>query len=137
MKNGFQLKTANGTTIRFDYYTEVAPVTCKAFHNALPFETDFYHAKVSGEEIWTPNGLELHIAHENSTVFIEEGEIVLGPMHHRNKIPKTIGILYGEGKLLDCGNIFGKVKPEDLEILKKTGNDFWLNGKQNIRFEAI
>lgn len=49
---GFTVKTNDGVTIRFKYYSE-APVTSKAFNESLPFIKTFFHAKVSGEEIWT------------------------------------------------------------------------------------
>ncbi|MDB5285039.1 MAG: hypothetical protein JWO06_4114 [Bacteroidota bacterium] len=135
--NSFKTITAKGETVRFNLYIGEAPETSQAFLNSLPFSRDFFHAKVSGEEIWTPDGLELSIAQENSTVFIDEGEIVLGPLHKRNKVSKCIGIMYGEGKLLDCGNIFGKVFKEDLPLLKEIGKRFWLSGKERLTFEVL
>lgn len=133
----FKVICENEIQLRFKCYLEEAPITSQAFLAALPFETEFYHAKVSGEEIWTQNGLELHIQQENATVFMNKGEIAIGPVHKRNKVSKCIGIMYGEGKLIDCGNIFGRVYEEDFKFLKELGKKFWLEGKKHLRFEQI
>ena len=135
--NKLKIIDKNNTNIVFQLYWKEAPITARAFWEALPFETTFYHAKISGEEIWTPNGLALDIPQENASVFVEEGEIILGPIHKRNKISKCMGIMYGKGQLLDCGNIFGKVIESDLGKLKELGDKFWKEGKSILRFEHL
>jgi hypothetical protein len=52
-----------------------------------------------------------------------------------NILPFTIGIFYGEGKLVDSGNIFGKVFEQDKEILARLGNITWKQGAQVLMFE--
>lgn len=135
--NGFQIKTNDGVTIHFKYYSE-APETSKAFDASLPFTKTFFHAKVSGEEIWTDNAPELDIIQENSSVFIHPGEVVIGPLRpERNKVIHCMGIMYGEGKLLDCGNIFAKVYDEDLPKLVHLGLKHWKEGFQELEFEKL
>lgn len=132
----FQIKTSTGKSIRFNLYAADAPVTAAAFLNVLPFSAIFYHARVSGEEIWISDAPVLDIIQENCSVFAEEGEIVIGVKKpSRNKIVGCIGIFYGKGQLLDCGNIFGKVHAEDLPILKELGDKIWKQGGQELRFE--
>ena len=134
----FILKTSDKQTIRFNLYTEAAPQTVKAFISQLPFTRTFFHARVSGQEIWIDNAPELDIIQENASVFTEPGEIVLGPLKPlRAKTSKCLGIYYGEGKGLDCCNIFGKVAPEDFEKLKQLGDKIWKEGTQEITFELI
>lgn len=136
--SGFLLKTADGQIIRFNFYEEAAPITCKAFASLLPFARTFFHARVSGQEIWVDNAHEIDIIQENASVFTEPGEIVLGPLKPlRNKVPKCIGIYYGEGKGLDAGNIFGKVWEEDLPKLKLLGEKIWKEGAQELAFEKM
>ena len=48
-----------------------------------------------------------------------------------------MGIFYGEGKLLDCGNIFAKVYDDDLALLKVLGDDIWRKGAQELHFENL
>ncbi len=135
---GFTIKTKDGEKIRFAYYISDAPVTSKAFDDALPYTETFYHAKVSGEEIWTDKAPELNIIQENSSVFIQAGEVVIGPIGpFRNKVIKCMGIMYGEGKLLDCGNIFAKVYDEDLSSLKVVCKKFWSEGFHELTFEKL
>ncbi len=48
-----------------------------------------------------------------------------------------MGIFYGEGKLVDCGNIFGKVMDDDLALLKDPGEKIWKQGEQELGFEKL
>jgi len=133
---GFLIRTEDNKLIRFVYYATQTPVTSEAFASALPFSKTFFHAKVSGQEIWIDNAPYLDIKQENASVFAEPGEIVIGPKNPvRNKIAGCMGIFYGEGKLLDAGNIFGKVIDEDLHLLKTLGENIWRKGAQQLFFE--
>jgi len=134
----FIIVTPDNQTISFKLYHDAAPKTAEAFINALPFSQTFFHAKLSGQEIWTDKGPGLDIIQENASVFAEPGEIAIGPMQpERNKIANCIGIFYGEGKLLDCGNIFGKVFDEDLLLLQQLGDDIWKKGAMELMFKVI
>ncbi|HEY4784499.1 MAG TPA: DUF3830 family protein [Bacteroidales bacterium] len=134
----FRIRTKENLTIRFKYYLDHAPSTCEAFAKSLPFSRTLIHARVSGQEIWTDDAPVLDIIQENASVFTEPGEIVLGPLKPlRAKTSKCLGIYYGEGKGLDCCNIFGKVYDEDLENLKKLGDQIWKQGMSDIIFENI
>jgi len=135
---GFLIRTAADQAIRFRFYSDAAPLTCTAFSETLPFSKTFFHARVSGQEIWIDDAPPLEITQENSSVFAEPGEIVIGPLQpKRNKVAGFMGIFYGEGKLIDAGNIFGKVFDEDLASLKTLGEKIWKQGAQELRFERI
>jgi len=136
--NGFHIRTTDNQTIRFRFYNDAAPITSAAFLKALPFSRIFFHARVSGHEIWIDDAPSLNIIQENSSVFAEPGEIVIGPAKPaRNKIANCMGIFYGEGKLLDAGNIFGKVVEEDFNLLKTLGDMIWRQAAQELRFEKM
>ena len=135
---GFKLITADGIAIRFNYYNENAPVTVKAFDALLPFCRTFMHARVSGQEIWIDDAPPLDVIQENASVFTEIGEVVYGPKNaKRTKTANCMGIYYGEGRGLDCCNIFAKVYDEDLPQLQALGNAIWKKGVQEITFKAI
>lgn len=134
---GFILKTPGNKIIRFNYYPD-APVTSKAFASLLPFSRTFMHARVSGQEIWIDNARELDIIQENASVFTEPGEVVYGPLKPaRTKTSNCMGIYYGEGKGLDCCNIFAKVFDEDLPLLKMLGEEIWKHGLKELTFESF
>lgn len=134
--SSFILKTPNNKIIRFKYYFEDAPITCKAFDALLPFTRTFMHARVSGQEIWMDNAPPLDIIQENASVFTIPGEVVYGPLKPaRAKTSNCMGIYYGEGKGLDCCNIFAKVFDEDLALLKQLGENIWKDGVQELTFE--
>ncbi len=132
----FQIKTPDNQCIRFRCYPDAAPATAQAFAGVLPFSRLFFHARISGREIWIDDAPLLDVAQENASVFAEPGEIVIAPVRPaRNKITGCIGIFYGEGKLLDCGNIFGKVWDEDRPLLEALGDAIWRHGAQELTFE--
>jgi Protein of unknown function (DUF3830) len=131
----FIIRTKDKQVIRFICY-DIAPVTTAAFLHSLPFTRTFLHARISGPEIWIDDAPVLDISQENASVFAEAGEIVIAPLRpERNKIKKCMGIFYGEGKLVDCGNIFGKVMDDDLPLLKTLGDAIWKQGIQELTFE--
>ncbi len=135
---GFLIRTQDNKIIRFKLYLKEAPATFNAFAQTLPFSKTFFHARVSGQEIWVDNAHEIDVIQENASVFTEPGEIVLGPLHPlRNKTSKCIGIYYGEGKGLDACNIFGKVYDEDAALLKSLGENIWKHGAQDLVFEIL
>lgn len=135
---GFKIITANQEEIKFEFYLDTAPVTVKAFIAILPFTRTFYHARVSGQEIWIDNVPSLDIIQENASVFTEPGEVVLGPEKPgRNKTANCFGIYYGEGKGLDACNIFAKVIESDAQKLIILGNEIWKNGSKNLTVSLI
>jgi len=135
---GFIIKAQDNKIIRFKFYLEEAPVTSNAFAKLLPFTRMFFHARVSGQEIWIDNTPQLDIIQENASVFTEPGEVVFGPLKpKRTKTSNCMGIYYGEGKGLDCCNIFAKVFEEDMNLLKMLGDNIWKFGAQELTFEKL
>ena len=135
---GFILRTKDDRIIRFRYYNDAAPVTTSAFDDQLPFTRIFVHARVSGAEFWTDDAPELHIIQENASIFAEVGEVVIGTVNpKRTRTAKCMGIYYGDGKGLDCCNIFAKVFDEDLAQLQELGNQIWRQGEQELMFERL
>lgn len=138
MADGFLLTTNNGIEIRFRLYLEEAPITATAFLTLLPFSRVFYHARVSGQEIWIDDVPPLDIIQENASVFTEVSEVVFGPMKPaRTRTANCMGIYYGEGKGLDVCNIFAKVFDEDMTLLQTLGNQIWKNGCQTLAFSVL
>jgi hypothetical protein len=134
--SGFILKAPDNITIRFNYFEEDAPVTCRAFASLLPFKRIFLNARVSGQEIWTDSAPVLDIIQENASVFTVPGEVVYGPLKPiRAKTSNCMGIYYGEGRGLGCCNIFAKVVEEDMHLLKALGDRTWKQGAQEIMFD--
>lgn len=135
---GFTIRSGDHSTIRFRYYTGEAPVTCKAFNALLPFSRTFFHARVSGQEIWADNVPPLDIIQENASVFTLPGEAVYGPLNpKRVKTANCMGVYYGEGKGLDCCNIFAMVFNEDRHLLVQLGNAIWKSGAREITYEPM
>ncbi len=137
-KYDFQITYLEFDPIRFELYLAEAPITSKAFLELLPIKRTFYHARVSGQEIWFDDLPTLDIIQENASVFVNPGEVVLGPsLPERSKTKNCFGIYYGEGKGLDACNIFAKVVEEDRLKLNDLGNLIWKNGSMELTLEII
>ncbi|MBC7885123.1 MAG: DUF3830 family protein [Saprospiraceae bacterium] len=131
--SGFKIITEDNIEIVFAYYPEDAPITCSAFSAILPFTRTFYHARISGQEIWIDDVPPLDIIQENASVFTNSGEVVFGPSKpERTKTANCFGIYYGEGRGLDAANIFAKVVDDDFEKLIDLGNKIWKKGGEKI-----
>jgi hypothetical protein len=135
---GFKITTSDNLEIKFELYLDTAPVTSKAFLSILPFTRTFYHARVSGQEIWIDDVPKLDIIQENASVFTEPGEVVFGPTKPiRTKTANCFGIYYGDGKGLDACNIFAKVVESDKQKLVDLGNKIWRTGSQELTVTVI
>jgi hypothetical protein len=135
---GFKVITKEGTEIHFDFYLGEAPITSNAFQRILPFTRTFYHARVSGKEIWIDKVPPVDIIQENASVFAERGEVVIGPARPtRVKTANCFGIYYGDGKGLDAANIFARVTDADLKKLEELGDSIWRKGPQELRIDAL
>ena len=130
---GFIIQTKSGQEIRFIYDMAHAPITSRAFHAILPFTRTYYHARVSGQEIWIDNVPRLDIPQENASVYALPGEAIVGPTRPaRNKTADCFGFYYGEGKGLDAANIFASVTDDDFQKLVQLGTDIWKSGAQEL-----
>lgn len=130
---GFKIITTDKQEIKFELYLDDAPITSKAFIDILPFTKTFYHARVSGQEIWIDDVPKLDIIQENASIFTEPGEVVFGPSKPaRTKTANCFGIYYGDGKGLDACNIFAKVIDADKQKLINLGNSIWKDGAQEL-----
>lgn len=135
---GFKITTKDNQEIRFELIIDMAPVTSEAFLGILPFTRIFYHARVSGQEIWIDDGPTLDIIQENASVFVEPGEVVFGPAKPvRAKTANCFGIYYGEGKGLDACNIFARVMEIDKQKLTELGESIWKNGAQELTLSMM
>ena len=131
--SGFKIVTNDGIEIRFKFYLADAPVTSEAFQQIIPFTRKFYHARVSGKEIWIDDVPPLGIIQENASVFAGPGEVVVGPAKPaRAKTSNCFGIYYGEGKGLDAANIFARVVDGDMKKLEELGDRIWKNGPEEL-----
>ncbi len=134
---GFSIMSPKIDMIRFSFYQTDSPATAQAFSDLLPLSRTFYHARVSGQEIWFDDLPPLDIPQENASVFTVPGEVVLGPSRPaRTKTANCFGIYYGEGKGLDACNIFACVIEEDRDKLTELGNLIWKHGAQTLTITA-
>ena len=72
--------TAGGYAMRAQLEWTLAPATCAAFCQLLPYRQQMIHARWSGEACWIPLGdFALHVGYENHTSHPAPGEILFHP----------------------------------------------------------
>ena len=117
--------------------TELAPKTCAAFIEHLPFVSRIIHVRWSGEGVWMPLGdLDFGVPFENNTCYPAAGQIILYP----GGVSETeILLAYGyvnfaskAGQL--SGNHFMTLT-SGLENLYALGQQVLWEGAQDIRIE--
>ncbi len=118
---------------------ELAPRTCMAFRQLLPFRQRIIHARWSGEACWIPLGdFKLNVDYENHTSFPSRGEILFYP----GGISETeILFPYGSTRFASkvgqlAGNHFLTIT-EGTDNLPKLGQMCLWQGAQEIVFETL
>ena len=60
--------------------TELAPKTCAAFLERLPYHSQIVHVRWSGEGVWVPLGdADFGVSYENHTSHPAPGQVILYP----------------------------------------------------------
>jgi hypothetical protein len=71
---------AGDLTFEARFEEQMAPKTVAAFRKAMPFESQAFHDRWSGEGVWMPLGdLDFGVSHENHTSYPAPGQIILYP----------------------------------------------------------
>jgi hypothetical protein len=118
---------------------ELAPQTCAAFRDLLPYSQKIIHARWSGEACWIPLGdFNLGVGYENHTSHPSRGDILF----HPGGVSET-EILFPYGSALFAskvgqlaGNHFLTVT-EGQEQFAALGRLVLWQGAQDIRFELL
>jgi hypothetical protein len=117
---------------------DLAPKTCAAFVERLPFASKIIHVRWSGEGVWMPLGdMDFGVGYENNTSYPSAGQIILYP----GGVSETeILLAYGcvnfaskAGQL--SGNHFITLTT-GIENLYTLGRMVLLEGQKDIRFDA-
>ena len=118
---------------------EVAPKTCAAFKNILPFHNKLIQARWSGESAWIPLGdFDLGIGYENANSYPGAGEILLYPGgFSETEILFPYGSTHFASKMGTlAGNHFVTII-QGKEQLREVGRRVLWEGAQNILFERL
>jgi hypothetical protein len=114
-----------------------SPVTCDAFREVMPFESQIVHVRWSGEGVWIPLGdMDFDVGHEDATTYPAPGQILLYP---KGKSETEILIAYGNVQFASkagtlAGNHFATIT-SDLDQLREIGVATLWEGAKPILFE--
>lgn len=118
---------------------ELAPATCAAFAQLLPYRQKIIHARWSGEACWIPLGdFQLGVDFENHTCHPSRGDILFYPGGYSET---EILFPYGSASFASkvgplAGNHFLTLL-EGHEQLATMGRTVLWQGAQDIVFEAL
>ena len=129
---------AGDFTFRAHFEEQLAPKTCAAFREVMPFESQAIHVRWSGEAVWIPLGdTDMGVPAENQTSYPAPGQMILYP----GGISETeILLAYGGVQFASkvgqlAGNHFITLTSA-LDDLPKLGKMVLWEGAQPIRIEA-
>ena len=129
--------TAGPFTFAARFENALAPKTCTAFRQHLPFKAKLIHVRWSGEALWIPLGdLNFGVDSENHTSYPAPGQVILYP----GGISETeILLAYGSVRFASkvgqlAGNHFITLT-SNLEGLPALGKTVLWEGAQDIAFQ--
>jgi hypothetical protein len=117
---------------------DLAPKTCAAFVERLPFVSKIIHVRWSGEGVWMPLGdLDFGVGYENNTCYPSAGQLILYP----GGVSETeILLAYGYVNFASkAGQLSGNhfiTLTSGLDNLYTLGRKVLIEGQQDIRFDA-
>src|SRR5437899_494121 len=129
---------AGDFTFQARFEEQLAPKTCAAFRQAMPFESQAIHVRWSGEGVWMPLGdLDFGVSYENHTSYPAPGQIILYPGGiSETEILLAYGGVHFASKMGQlAGNHFITLT-SGLERLPELGKNVLRSGAQTVRFEA-
>lgn len=129
--------TAGPFTFDARLEAELAPKTCAAFVQRLPFISKIIHVRWSGEGVWMPLGdMDFGVGYENNTCYPAAGQVILYP----GGVSETeILLAYGYVNFASkAGQLSGNhflTLTSGLENLYTLGRKVLIEGQQDIRFD--
>ena len=131
--------TAGPFTFDARLEAELAPKTCAAFLQRLPFISKIIHVRWSGEGVWMPLGdMDFGVGYENNTCYPAAGQVILYP----GGVSETeILLAYGYVNFASkAGQLSGNhflTLTSGLENLYTLGRKVLIEGQQDIRFDLV
>lgn len=138
-----KIQFKNGEIINAELLTSLAPETCNAIWDLLPFKTTVRHSRWSGREFNTQiSKIENLPERENQTIYTSVGEICYWRewLDHSHSPNQALAFYYGAELARshrgdEPVNVFARVDYNKLDELKKIGERIWLEGEELIIIE--
>jgi Protein of unknown function (DUF3830) len=118
---------------------KLAPQTCKAFRDLLPYKQKFIHARWSGEACWIPLGDEkFAIPFENHTSHPAPGQFIFYPGGYgETEILLAYGGVCFAAKVGQLAGNHFLTLTEGLEMLPEVGRRTLWEGAQDVVFSRL
>ncbi|MCH9674570.1 MAG: DUF3830 family protein [Gammaproteobacteria bacterium] len=129
--------TAGGFEFLGHLEQALAPKTCQAFREHMPFNSQAIHVRWSGEAIWLPiHDIDFAIGFENNTSYPLPGQILLYP---GSESVTEILLSYGSAVFASkAGQISGNhfiTLTSGVEQLRELGKRVLWTGAQDVNIE--
>jgi hypothetical protein len=124
-------------TFQARFEEQLAPKTCAAFKQAMPFESQAIHVRWSGEGVWMPLGdRDFGVGYENHTSYPAPGHIILYPggISETEILLAYSGVHFASKMGQLAGNHFITLT-SNLESLPEMGKTVLWKGAQKVRIE--
>lgn len=108
----------------------------------LPFDTEIFHTRWCGREIFMPIKTENNIIGSDLTKNVSKFDLVYWMKEKGDIHAETISLFYGAESLQFYGGplyveVIGRVSVDQEELLDEIGERVWLMGKERVKIEKI
>ena len=148
MGKSFKLEFSKGGTFKAQLLEDMAPKTCQAFLDSLPFTSRVLNGSFCGHMFYTTRGFVFSEI-ENPVVFgAQPGDIFLDTnanksMFEGQVVPPQIGIAYSSKVILWNwagwlpSNHFARIVDGDLGELYRVGRRIFWEGKEDMKCSLL
>lgn len=140
MAKQIKIEVSSGEVMYADFLEELAPKTCKAFIEDLPYENKVLgHVKFSGHVISVFTDMTLNIPECSRTYGVCPGDILYNPhVVDAAEHPHELSIVYGPAAMRNVAgfaisNLFARIRPEYVPMLHKLGIDINRHGERTVK----
>lgn len=139
--DGLKISFEKGGTIYAKFHKKDS-TAIEYLKSILPFDTEIFHTRWCGREIFMPITTENNSIGSELTKNVSKFDLVYWMKEKGDIHNETISLFYGAESLQFYGGplyveIIGRVSVDQEELLDEIGERVWLMGKERVKIEKI
>jgi hypothetical protein len=143
MGKQFKIEVEGAHPMIADLLEDLAPKTCAAFWESLPFENEMLQVKWSGCVIYVFSKMNFPEAECSRCHGVCPGDMLYNPhVHDAAEHPHEIAFVYGPASMATVSgyaisNLFARIRPQHLDELYALGDDISHHGLRMAKLSRI
>ena len=148
MEKYFKLEFEKGEIFKAKLQEDVAPKTCEAFLDSLPFSSTVLNGSFCGHAFYIERVFDLDLVENPIAIGVQPGEIFLDTNVNKavfegNIVSSSVGIAYSSKVLLwnwtgwTPSNLFAKIVENDIAELYRVGRRIFWGGREGFKCSLL